>query len=105
MLLKQPGFTIVAIVTLALGIGANTAIFSVTDRLLLRSLPVHQPDQLVVITSVSVNPYFVSNSFSYPEFNDYRADDQVMSGLIAFNRTQLQWKTGDRIERVPTELV
>lgn len=105
VLLKQPGFTIVAVITLALGVGANTAIFSVTDRLLLRSLPVRDPDQLVLITSVSVSPHFVSNSFSYPVFKDYRADDQFMSGLIGFTRTQLQWKTVDRIERVPSEIV
>jgi putative ABC transport system permease protein len=105
MLLKQPWFTLVAVLTLALGVGANTAIFSVTDRLLIKSLPVQQPDQLILITSVSVNPYFVSNLFSYPEFKDYRADTKVFSGLVAFSRTQLQWNAGDRIERVPTEFV
>ncbi|HSE30845.1 MAG TPA: ABC transporter permease [Pyrinomonadaceae bacterium] len=105
MLLKQPGFTIVAVITLALGVGANTAIFSVTDKLLIKSLPVQHPEQLVLITSVSVNPYFVSNAFSYPELNDYRSDQQVLSGLIGFHRTQLQWNTGDRIERVSSEIV
>lgn len=105
MLLKQPGLTVVAVVTLALGVGANTAIFSVADRLLLKSLPVHKPEQLVLITSVSISPYFVSNSFSYPNFSDYRAKNNLLSGLIAFNRTQLQWKRNDQIERVPSEIV
>ncbi len=105
MLLKQPGFTIVAIITLALGVGANTAIFSVTDKLLIKSLPVQRPEQLVLITSVSVNPYFVSNAFSYSKFRDYRSDDKVLSGLIGFHRNQLEWNTGDRIERLSTELV
>jgi predicted permease len=105
MLLKQPGFTIVAVITLALGVGANTAIFSVTDRLLIKSLPVPHPEQLVLITSVSVNPYFVSNAFSYPVLNDYRSEQKVLSGLIGFNRTELQWNTGDRIERLSTEMV
>ena len=105
MLLKQPGFTIVAVITLALGVGANTAIFSVTDRLLIKTLAVERPEQLVLITSVSVNPYFVSNIVSYRIFNDYRSEQKVLSGLIGFNRTQLEWNTGDRIERVSSEIV
>jgi predicted permease len=104
-LLKHPAFTTIAIVTLALGIGANTAIFSVTDKLLIRSLPVQKPAELVTITSVSVNPHFVSNAFSYPDFNDYRAQNQVFSGLLAFTRSELEFKYNDRIERVNSELV
>jgi macrolide transport system ATP-binding/permease protein len=105
MLLKRPGFTLIVVLTLALGVGANTAIFSVTDKLLLRSLPVSEPDQLVLITSVSVSPHFVSNSFSYPEFNDYRTQNNVFSGLLAFNRTELELTTASRTERVPSEYV
>jgi len=105
MLLKQPGFTIVAVITLALGVGANTAIFSVTDKLLIKSLPVQHPEQLVLITSVSVNPYFVGNAFSYRVFNDYRSNQKVLSGLIGFHRTQLEWNTGNRIERISSEMV
>jgi len=92
--LKRPGFSAVVVLTLALGIGANTAIFSVTDKLLLRSLPVRDPDQLVLITSVSVKPHFVSNSFSYPVFNDYRTQNNVFDGLLAFNRTELELTSG-----------
>ena len=51
MLAKNPGFTATAVITLALAIGANTAIFSVLDPLLLRKLPVHDPDQLVLVHS------------------------------------------------------
>jgi predicted permease len=105
MLLKKPGFTLIAVITLALGIGANTAIFSVADKLLVRSLAVKEPGQLVLINSVSVNPYFVSNAFSYPNFSDYRAQNQVLSGLLAFTTTQLELKTNDRIERVSGEYV
>ena len=89
-LMRKPGFTFIAVVTLALGIGANTAIFSVTDKLLIRSLPVKDPQQLVLINSVSVSPYFVSNAFSYPDFSDYRAQNEVLSGLLAFNTTELE---------------
>jgi predicted permease len=105
MLLKQPGFTLIAVVTLALGIGANTAIFSVVDKLLVRSLAVKEPGRLVLINSVSVNPYFVSNAFSYPNFSDYRAQNQAFSDLLAFTTTQLEFKTNDRIVRVSGEYV
>lgn len=104
-LLKKPGFTLVVVVTLALGVGANTAIFSVTDKLLLRSLAVKNPEQLFLITSVSVSPHFVSNAFSYPEFNDYRRENSALSGLLAFNRTEVELRTGDATERVPSEFV
>ena len=60
-LLKHPTFAAISILTLALGIGANTAIFSITDKLLLRSLAVKEPEQLFLVTSVSVSPHFVSN--------------------------------------------
>src|SRR5262249_36089277 len=105
MLLKKPGFTLIAVITLALGVGANTAIFSVTDKLLLRSLPVTEPQQLFFITSVSVNPHFVSNAFSYPVFNDYRTRNGVFSGLLAFNKTELELTTNNGIERVDSEYV
>lgn len=105
VLFKYPGFTLVAVITLALGVGANTAIFSVTDKLLLRSLPVGNPDQLVLITSVSVSPHFVSNSFSYPEFNDFRTQNNVFAGLLAFHRTELELTLGTGTERVAGEYV
>src|SRR5215218_5778254 len=105
LLLKHPGFSAIVVITLALGIGANTAIFSVTDKLLLRSLPVSRPDQLVLITSVSVSPHFVSNSFSYPDFNEYRAQNNVFLGLLAFTRTELELMSGSQTERVPAEYV
>jgi putative ABC transport system permease protein len=105
MLLKNPGFALVAVVTLALGIGANTAIFSVVDKLLVRSLAVKDPGRLVLINSVSVKPYFVSNAFSYPNFSDYRAQNQVFSDLLAFAETPLELKNNDRIERVSGEYV
>ena len=104
-LLKRPGLTLIVIFTLALGIGANTAIFSVTDKLLLRSLAVKDPDQLVLITSVSVSPHFVSNVFSYPIYSDYRKDNNVFSGLIAFERGELELSNGATSERVTSELV
>ena len=103
--LRQPGFTAVVVVTLALGIGVNTAIFSVTDKLLIRSLPVKNPDRLVLLNSVSVSPYFVGNAFSYPAFTDYRDQNEVFSGLAAFSRTRLELGGSGQFERVPAEYV
>ncbi|MEK6407682.1 MAG: ABC transporter permease [Acidobacteriota bacterium] len=105
VLMKKPGFSLIAVITLALGIGANTAIFSVTDKLLIRSLPVKEPQRLVLINSVSVSPHFVSNLFSCRDFNDYRAQNEVLSGLLTFTRTQLELNTRDQIERVESEYV
>jgi putative ABC transport system permease protein len=105
MLFRKPGFTLAIVLTLALGIGANTAIFSVTDKLLFRSLPVKEPQQLVLIKSVSVYPHFVSDLFSYPNYSDYRTQNQVLSGLAGFDTTYLELKTGDRVERIASEYV
>src|SRR6202041_1777932 len=86
---KNPGFTIVAIITLALGIGANTAIFSLTDQVLLRLLPVERPKELVVLRSPGPSPGRNWNdgpggtSFSYPAYKDLRDQNQVLAGLIA----------------------
>jgi predicted permease len=104
-LLKRPGFMLVMILTLVLGNGANTAIFSITDKLLLRSLPVKNPEQLFQVTSVSVSPHFVSNVFSYPDFNDYRKQNKVLADLTVFNKTELQLKTDQGSERVKCEYV
>jgi predicted permease len=86
---KNPGFTIVAILTLALGIGANAAIFSLTDQVLLRLLPVERPRELVVLTSPGPNHGRVRTdieggpSFSYPMYKDLRDRNEVLAGLLA----------------------
>lgn len=91
MLAKNPGFTAIAIITLALGIGANTAIFSFTDQILLRSLPVPHPEQLVVLRSPGPqNGHCWSDidgcaqSFSYPTYKALREHTTVFSGLLAY---------------------
>jgi len=89
MLLKNPVFTIIAMLTLALGIGANTAIFSLTDQVLLRRLPVVRPQELVVLRSPGPRSGRTwsdgssDNIFSYPLYKDMREHLPAFSGLLA----------------------
>jgi predicted permease len=86
---KNPGFTLVAVLTLALGIGANAAIFSLTDQVLLRLLPVERPRELVVLSSPGItygrswNDIEGGPSFSYPMYKDLRDRNEVFAGLLA----------------------
>ena len=86
---KNPGFALVAILTLALGIGANAAIFSLTDQVLLRLLPVERPRELVVLSSPgrswgrTWSDGDGSTSFSYPTYKDIRDRNEVFAGLLA----------------------
>src|SRR5215831_15788351 len=106
MLRKNPGFTTVVIVTLALGIGANAAIFSLTDRVLLQRLPLTNPDELTVITSHDPRSEPEADmSFSYPMYRDLRDQNQVFSGVIARGGAQMNISYGDQTERVAADLV
>ncbi|MCI0419800.1 MAG: ABC transporter permease [Acidobacteria bacterium] len=84
---KSPGFTVVAVISLALGIGANTAIFSLVDPILIKSLPVTNPEQLVVLKPVNqrgaTEDDYTFAVFSYPIFEQLRARTQVFSGVFA----------------------
>jgi predicted permease len=84
VLAKNPGFTAVAILSLALGIGANTAIFTLINALLLRDLPVRQPERLVKLSAVREGAKI---PFSYPMFREVERGQQVFTGLFA-------WSTG-----------
>jgi hypothetical protein len=83
MLAKSPGFVMVAVLSLGLGIGANTAIFSLVNTAALRPLPVEKPEQLVSLQNVSASR--ASNSFSYPNYKDFRDRNDVFSGLIGYH--------------------
>jgi predicted permease len=82
MLLKSPGFTLIAVITLALGIGANTAIFSLVNSILLRQLPFRQPEQLVGV--FSRRPDHDKMPFTIPDFIDYQDQNQGLSGIAAY---------------------
>src|SRR5713226_393457 len=85
LMARSPGFTAVAVLSLALGIGANTAIFSVFDALLLRTLPVRHPEQLITLTRTDGRR--TGDSISYPMFQNFRNLRQVFSDMSAVYQT------------------
>jgi putative ABC transport system permease protein len=85
-LARSPGATAAAVLTLALGIGANTAIFSVVQSVLLRSLPFHDPDRLTMIWLADAEHGFPRDVFSYPRFLDTRAHSASLRDAAAFSR-------------------
>jgi len=100
---KSPGFTAVAVLSLALGIGANTAIFSLMDKVILRPLPVAEPERLVTV--FTQRPRGLNSGFSYPVYTDYRDHNQVFSGMLAFSPTAFSLNDGKQTERVNGVLV
>jgi hypothetical protein len=82
VLLKSPGFVLIAVLTLALGIGANTALFSVVNGVLLRPLPFPRPNELVVVSEKSA--IFDNFSISYPNFQDWQRSNSSFSSLVAY---------------------
>ena len=79
---RSPGFTAVAVFTVALGIGANTALFSVLDAVVLKSLPVRDPDRFVLLSLRNARGDRVIG-FSYPLFSEFRAHNQSLTGMLA----------------------
>jgi putative ABC transport system permease protein len=99
MLFKNSGFTSVAVLTLALGIGANTAIFSVLNFVLLRPLSYSHPDQLVMIWERNLKKGFSESPTSFGNFVDFR-NTATLSDVAAFMETNFNLTGGDRPERV-----
>jgi putative ABC transport system permease protein len=85
MLVKTPMFAVIAIFTLALGIGASSAIFSVVDTVLLRPLPFPNPDQLVMIWGTSAREASARETDSFPDFYDYRAQSRSFSSMAGYS--------------------
>ena len=104
MLARTPGFTAVAGISLALGIGANTAIFSLTYAVLMRPLQVDDPDRLAVIFSrhEGGGPYGTS---SYPDYRDFRDQSDVFSGLAAHTVAPVSLSSGDSAQVVLGKVV
>jgi predicted permease len=102
---KNPGFTAAAILTLALGIGANTALFSVIDAVLLRPLPFRDPGRLVAVHSVDIKDPTHGGEISYPAFLDWRSRSHSFEAMSVWNATGLTYTGGDQPESVPGAMV
>jgi putative ABC transport system permease protein len=105
MMRKNPGFTAVAILTLALGIGANTAIFSVVHSVLLRPLPYPQGQQLIFIRQQETNLGIPDIAFSVKEIEDYRAQNRTLAGLVEYHAMSFTLFGHGDPERVRTGVV
>ena len=110
-LLKSPSFTLVAILSLAFGIGANTAIFTLLDQVLLRSLPVQAPEQLTLLHFTGGDEGSLRSRddgglyFSYPMYRDLRDRNTVFSGMIATLHYEIAANWHGQTERAIGELV
>ena len=106
---RSPGFSIVSIVTLAVGIGANTAIFSAVDALLLRPLPFPEPDRLMVVTITAPErldrPASDNVGWSYPKFELMRDIQTAFTDVSAFTGTQFTVRVGDEAVRESGEFI
>jgi predicted permease len=104
MLAKNPGFTAVAVLTLSLGIGVNSSMFSLVDAALLRSLPVQRPEELVLVATRTTEGG-LHTDFSYPLFSALREADQDMLEIFAYSDSAFGASVGERTERVRGEFV
>jgi predicted permease len=103
MLGKNPGFTAVALLTLALGIGANTAVFSIVNGVLLNSLPFPDPDKLVVL--FESKPNFKEGSISYPNFLDWQRENRAFSSIAAYRPDSFSLTGAGEGEQVRGQMV
>src|SRR5271165_5777442 len=106
MLIKNPGFSAIAILSLALGVGANTTIFTIVNGMLLHPLPVKDISRLVEVDTVDTktrvtNANVTKLGMSYPNYQDYARQNQVFSGMGAFvGPLPFTWSGGERPKQV-----
>jgi putative ABC transport system permease protein len=98
-LLGKPGFTLIAVMTLALGTGASTAIFTVVDAALLRGLPYKSPDRLYHLFESTPQKEFAQREFSYPDYKDYQ-QNSVLEGIGAYSGGGAIWSGHGESERI-----
>ncbi len=101
-LLKQPAFTLVAVITLALGIGGNSAMFSVVNAVLLRPLQYPESDRIVVFEGINPPKGITQSNMSIPDFADWQKQNQVFEQLAGFFSGGMLLTSGDETERVRT---
>src|SRR5437660_10735090 len=104
---RSPGFTLIAVLTLALEIGANTAIFTLLDQILLRLLPVKNPHELVLLTMRGRHSggNWGGNAISYPMYRDFKEHNQVFTDIFCRFPVYVSLSTSGQADRVPAELV
>src|SRR5512143_691282 len=100
-LLRTPGFTIVAVLTMALGIGANTAIFSVLESVLVRPLPYAEPDRLVLLWGDTPAQNNRRAQVSFTDVEDWRRSTTPFEDIAAFAHWSAVLNTGDQSQRAP----
>jgi putative ABC transport system permease protein len=103
MLLKRPGFTVVAVLTLALGIGANTAIFSVVNAVLLRPLPFKEADRLVLLSQKTQE--IKQRGFSVPDLFDFKEQNRSFESFAGFYSEPINFGSSQGAERLPASYV
>ena len=97
LLARKPGLSILAVTSLALGIGVNTAIFSLVNAILLKDLPMRAPERVVDVYTSSSNDFAYSTS-SYPDFVDLRQGNDVFEDLVSYNMSLASWDNGESAE-------
>ena len=100
-LLKAREFTLVAIAIIAIGIGANTAVFSIVDAAMLRPLPFKDPARLFILSASNPKRAINDGPFSYPSFVELAARDTMLSGMAAIANERFNASDGDRPEQLP----